>query len=482
MTAAQTDSGAPVDTVSSRKKNPYNTRRKSLYFSPVTHSATIVDSATTTTTKSIANSTITTTILPAPTADTSNTSSTISTPPSTKKHPAHHPELNPRSPKRVRRVVHLHGGSLTPPPSPPDTAIAVLATICAPSPDIDATSYDDEFDVLINAIVHVLQSTGNKPISTRGLATTIIENHLCWLPTLNPSNAVNNGITSHIKRRAAEKPPREPILTRLEYTDGRKGTEYYMKYPSLLSSRSTMFVAIKPEDSTRTDRLNVDPGIQYFHEFYNSEDKETNRSPDHPTLFDPPSDRSISPNTDPLLTTAMTVEIDFTTGIKLDYKFYDDTIALENLTPPTEDISSPNSPFSAQSHSSLVNEVDTEQQEPPAPPADEEPDDPQSPHSGAPEQQGTFPTSFFDSPLVCHSMGTQTDEIEMYEDEDTTSSETDQVQSLSSPRTASSYVKPSSNHSLWHEDFTWSEEKRNGTVPSPENTGMDELEEWLQEI
>ena len=440
MTAPQQDT---LTLNESTPKNPYNTRRRSLYFSPITHSASIVDSTSPTT-----------------------------TPVKTIKHPAQHPEQNPRSPKRVRRLVHVDG-SLTPPPSPP-TVITDT-----PAADIDATGYDEEDDIIINAVVHLLQLSDNKPVSTRGLASSILRNRLCSLPALNPSNVINNRITAHIKRRAAEKPPREPILTRLEYKDGRKRTEYYLKYPSLLSDRSTIFAAVKSDGVERPQSLTMDINVQYdmlndIGVYDTDDDDATNRSPDRPTLFDPPLGITLSPNNDPLLTTSMSVEVDVLTEFKLDYEFYDDAIPsvpLENLTPPREEISSPNTPFTS-CHSS-VHEVDTE---PPSPPADEDPDDPQSPLSGGPDQQSILSPSLYDSPLIYHSAGAQTEQAEIFamDEEEHEDDEVHVIGACSSPQR-----KRSSG--LWSEDFAW-QERRGGAFPSPEKTGMEELEEWLEGI
>src|SRR5436190_2247865 len=123
MTALHTETSV---TSESNTKNPYNTRRKSIYFSPTTHSATFIDSTDATTTL-----------------------------PTSTKHPAQHPEQNPRSPKRVRRPVHVDR-SFTPPPSPPSNLLPVAPSAAPALTDNDSLKYDEEDDPVINAIVHVL--------------------------------------------------------------------------------------------------------------------------------------------------------------------------------------------------------------------------------------------------------------------------------------------------------------------------------------
>src|SRR5271170_2919959 len=402
----------PAETSStpeSSTKNPYNTRRKSLYFSPTTHSASVVDSTATPT--------------PLPTAI---------------KHPAQHPEQNPRSPKRIRRLVHVDR-SFTPPPSPPSAVAPSSAPIAQPQAtpapaDIDSLEYDEEDDPVINAIIHILQLSDNTPLSTRDLSSSILEFRLCSLDSPNPSSVVSSRITSHLKRRAAEKPPREPLLTRYESENGRKRTEYYLKYPDLLSDRSILY---KTTDQTETKVLQSVPASKLNilssdvldmldPDEYDSEDI-SNRSPDRPTLFDPPSGVTLSPDHqsyDNLLGTSMMVDIDVPTGIKLDYEFFVENvpaIPIDNLTPPSEEVSYPNTPlrevFSRRASPATADDV--ELATPPAADDEVEPDDPQSPHSGAPNGPNTLlPPAFYDSPLIYHSMAlsqTQTEEVEMFE-------------------------------------------------------------------
>ena len=451
-------------TSESNTKNPYNTRRKSIYFSPATHSASFVD--------------------------TTNTSNTL---PTSTKHPAQHPEHNPRSPKRVRRLVHVDR-SFTPPPSPPSNLPSLAPPVAPTVGDIDLPGYDEEDDPVINAIVHVLQLSDNTPLSTRDLSSSILEFRLCSLDSPNPSSVVSSRITSHLKRRAAEKPPREPLLVRYESENGRKRTEYHLKNPDLVSDRSPLYANIKvdtPEtkvlQTVPASKLNIissDPLDVLDSDEYDSEDI-SNRSPDRPTLFDPPFGVTLSPDHqtyDNLLGTTMMVEdIDVPTGIKLDYEFLEPTtIPIDNLTPPSEEISYPNTPL-REVFSRRASPVDPSDVQESTPPAEDEPDDPQSPHSGAPNGTNTLPTSFYDSPLIYHSITlspTQTEEVEMFES--TVEEEDDEVRvvEMRTERLVSKQPVLWLNES---EDFTW-EEKREGHVPSPEKVRMDELEEWLEGI
>jgi hypothetical protein len=454
MTAVQPDNSAsPAESTS---KNPYNTRRKSLYFNPTTHSATSQDPITTST-------------------NASNTS----------KHPAQHPELNPRSPKRLKRQVGVDG-EFTPPPSPPNhipaqTSQQPLSTVTTTLVDISSVEYDEEDDPVINAIVHILQLSDNTPLSTRDLSSSILQSRLCPLDSPNPSSVVTSRITSHLKRRAAEKPPREPLLIRYESEQGRKRTEYYLKYPDLVSDRSILYKAIKtdiPEEKvlkTNSSKMNIIPIniVDSDSDEYDSEDI-SHRSPDRPTLFDPPTGLILSPDHNPifgnLLSTSMIMDIDVPTGIKLDYEFYEPTIPIDNLTPPSEETSYPNTPL-REVFSRRASPIEPDVANPvvPSPPAEDEPDDPQSPHSGAPDGPNTLP-SFFDSPLIYHvSTHTQTEEVEMFDVDD--SGDDDEVRIVQTPQQKSQ---------TWSEDFTW-EDKRDG-IPSPEKVGMDELEEWLEGI
>jgi hypothetical protein len=460
MTALHPETSANPDTTT---KNPYNTRRKSLYFSPTTHSAGFVESPTTPTTI-----------------------------PTSTKHPVQHPEPNPRSPKRLKRLVHVDR-SFTPPPSPPNNHHLPPSTVPIPPAtvaDIGSLDYDEEDDPVINAIIHVLQLSDNTPLSTRDLSSSILEFRLCSLDSPNPSSVVSSRITSHLKRRAAEKPPREPLLIRYESENGRKRTEYHMKHPDLVSDRSPLYEAIKAEQretkvlqAVPASKLNIissDVLDILDSDDYDSEDI-SNRSPDRPTLFDPPSGVTISPHHqttfDDLLGNTMMADIDVPTGIKLDYEFFEPTtVSIDTLTPSSEEISYPNTPLQ-EVFSRRASPIDPPDEES-TPPAEDEPDDPQSPHSGAPNGNNTLPTSFYDSPLIYHSMAlsrTQTEEVEMFESN--VEEEEDEV------RVVEMRTEPhiSKQPGIWSEDFTW-EEKREGHVPSPEKVGMDELEEWLEGI
>ena len=494
-------------------KNPYNTRRKSLYFSPTTHSASFVETTGTPST------------------------ATVST-----KHPPHHPEHNPRSPKRVRRHVPVDRG-FTPPPSPPNNSSAMgtarsastpAATNLPPSTVAQTPStqhvfisletatpqlgYDEEDDPVINAIVHVLQLSENCPLSTRDLSSSILEYRLCSLDSPNPSSVVSSRITSHLKRRAAEKPPREPLLARCESENGRKLTAYYLKYPERISERSWLYRDIKPVHSNGShshpspakvlqsvpasklnilssdvlDMLDEDDG-------YDSEDI-SNRSPDRPTLFDPPYGVAMSPAEYNILTGGMMDIDDVPTGIKLDYEFLDP--ATENLTPPSEEISLPNTPLQeafSRRASPMPAAVEAEGGEPsgevPSPAADEElPDDPQSPHSGgAPNVTNTLSTSFFDSPLIYHSMSLSqhTEPVELQEMVDAMGMEEDddEVRVVdfgvlsASERRGFGGTTGGKAAGRANEELLWREKKdEGGHVSSPEKVGMDELEEWLEGI
>ena len=494
-------------------RNPYNTRRKSLYFSPATHSASFIETAATLST------------------------ATVST-----KHPPHQPEHNPRSPKRVRRHVPVDRG-LTPPPSPPNnsnstgtagsastpaTAKLPPSTVAqTPSmqhvliPFETATSpleYDQEDDPVINAIIHVLQLSDNCPLSTRDLSSSILEYRLCSLDSPNPSSVVSSRITSHLKRRAAEKPPREPLLARCESENGRKLTAYRLKYPERISERSQLYRDLKPVHSDASHYHHSSPAtvlqsvpasklnilssdvldILDDDDEYDSEDI-SNRSPDRPTLFDPPHGVAMSPAEFNILTGGMMDIDDVPTGIKLDYEFLDPTT--DNLTPPSEESSLPNTPLQevfSRRASPMPAGAETEGGEPsgevPSPAADEElPDDPQSPHSGgAPNVTNTLSTSFFDSPLIYHSMSLSqhtepvgqeemVDAMGMEEDDDEVRVVDLGVSAISERRgfgsTRGGKVAGPSN-----EELLWTGKKDEGHISSPEKVGMDELEEWLEGI
>lgn len=473
MTALHAESTTTTTTPSasaeSTSKNPYNTRRKSLYFSPTTHSATIPEST--------------------------NDSTTHST---TVKHPVQNPEPNPRSPKRLKRQVHVDG-SFTPPPSPPQNTTPVIAPPPA-STHSTPVSYDEEDDPVINAIVHVLQLAENTPLSTRDLSSSILQYRLCSLDSPNPSSVVSSRITSHFKRRAAEKPPREPLLERYESENGRQRTVYHLKNPDLVSDRSPMYADLKIEvvedkvlRTTPASKLNIIPSevldiSEEDEDEYDSEDI-SNRSPDRPTLFDPPQGVIYSPDHQPFDNLSMMVDIDVPTGIKLDYEFYDGipSVPIDNLTPPSEEISYPNTPLH-EVFSRRASPVDPSDVEEPTltPPAAEEaePDDPQSPHSGAPNGSNTLPTSFYDSPLIYHPLvlsQTHSEEVEMFEKMTMEEEEDDEVRVVEMRTERNVASKSGAGWMHESEDFTW-EERREGHVPSPENVGLDELEEWLEGI
>src|SRR5208282_573351 len=202
-----------------------------------------------------------------------------------------------------------------------------------------------------------------------------------------------------------------------------------LKYPDLLSDRSKLYKTVdqtetKVLQSVPASKLNIlssDVLDMLDTDEYDSEDI-SNRSPDRPTLFDPPSGVTLSPDHqsyDNLLGTSMMVDIDVPTGIKLDYEFFVENvpaIPIDNLTPPSEEVSYPNTPL-REVFSRRASPIDPPDEES-TPPAEDEPDDPQSPHSGAPNGNNTLPTSFYDSPLIYHSMAlsrTQTEEVEMFE-------------------------------------------------------------------
>jgi hypothetical protein len=281
---------------------------------------------------------------------------------------------------------------------------------------------------------------------------------------------VTSRITSHLKKRAAEKPPREPLLVRTESENGRKRTEYAIKFPELVSDRSLLYKDI-PHDENATEqatkvlqrttpklslaKVNLSQtstidGLDSFVGYDSVDDEDdgdiTNRSPDRPTLFDPPSG-IILDTTAIIPSTSQTydmVDIEtVATGIKLDYEFYT-TATMDNLTPPSEGPSSyPTTPL-RQVFSRLASpsdEASTEDVDSPV----SEPDDPQSPHSGGPPPT-SFTTSFYDSLLVDM-------EIEQPVEADA---------------------------QKWF-DFDWNVEDK-GRISSPENVGMDELDEWLEGI
>ena len=428
-------------------KNPYNTRRKSIYFSPTTHSASVIEPPTAVATLSTA-----------------------------RKHPAQHPEPNPPSPKRLRRLVQVDR-SFTPPLSPP-----ARGSQAAPLQGIDSRDYDREDDPVINAIIHVLQLSDNTPLSTRELSSSILERHLCPLDSPNPSSVVSSRITSHLKRRAAEKPPREPLLIRSESENGRKRTEYHIKYPELVSDRSPLYTYLKSHgteakvlQTVPASKLNIitsDLLDILDADEYDAEDI-SNRSPDRPTLFDPPLGVVLSPDQQPydnLLGSSMMVEIDVPTGIKLDYEFFEvPPVPVDNLTPPSEDLSYPNTP-SKEVFSRRESPVDPSDVETASPAEDNEPDDPQSPHSGAPDSPNTLPTSFYDSPLIYRSSRNQPEQVEM------TMEDVDQDEVRFVEMRMEKQLKPWMNES----DFTWEQKRDEGDVPSPEKVGVDELEEWLE--
>lgn len=446
MSAIHTENSA---TSESTAKNPYNTRRKSVYFSPTTHSPTTHDAAAAS---------------PAP-------------PTTSSKHAAHPSELNPRSPKRVKRQLHVDG-AFTPPPSPPTNAPPAVSHTTA-APEVDTLAYDEEDDPVINAIIHVLQLSENAPLSTRDLSSSILQYRLCSLDSPNPSSVVSSRITSHLKRRAAEKPPREPLLTRSESENGRTRTEYKLKHPDLVTDRSPLYADIKiPVEEekvlrmTPASKLNIlssDPlGEMSDSDEYDSEDI-SNRSPDRPTLFDPPNGVAYSPDHEvfDVLGSSM-MDIDVPTGIKLDFEFYGQgtpSVPLDNLTPPSEEISYPNTPL-REVFSSRATPIDPDTESTiPSPPAEvTEQDDPQSPHSGAQPELNPVPASFFDNPLIYQETGE-----EMYIDE-----EDDEV------RVVEMRTEQHKQFTWINEEFTWEEKRVH--LPSPEKVGMDELEEWLEGI
>ena len=223
--------------------------------------------------------------------------------------------------------------------------------------DIKSLVYDDEDDPVINAIIHILQLSENTPLSTRELSSSILQSRLCALDSPNPSSVVSSRITQHLKRRAAEKPPREPLLTRSESDTGRKRTEYYLKYPERVTDRSPLYAHIKleqPEEkalrTTPASKLNIlssDILDMLDSDEYDSEDM-SNRSPDRPTLFDPPDGGVLSPDVVfDILGRQDIMDIDVPTGIKLDYEFFEGipSIPVDNLTPPSDDTSYPTTPL-----------------------------------------------------------------------------------------------------------------------------------------
>ena len=372
---------------------------------------------------------------------------------------------------------------------------------------------------MINAIIHVLQLSDNCPLSTRDLSSSILQYRLCSLDSPNPSSVVSSRITSHLKRRAAEKPPREPLLARCESENGRKLTAYRLKYPDRISERSRLYRDLKPVhsdgshchisspvtalQSVPASKLNILSSdvldMLDDDDEYDPQDI-SNRSPDRPTLFDPPHGVVMSPAEFNILTGAMMNIDDVPTGIKLDYEFLDPTT--DNLTPPSEEISLPNTPLQevfSRRASPIPAAAEAEGSEPsgevPSPAAEEElPDDPQSPHSGGvPNVTNTLSTSFFDSPLIYHSMSLsqQTEPVEQEEMVDVMGMEEDDdevrvvdfgVSAISGRRgfggTRGGKVAGPSN-----EELLWTGKKdEGGHVSSPEKVGMDELEEWLEGI
>jgi hypothetical protein len=457
MTALQPENNTSTD-AGTTSKNPYNTRRKSLYFSPSTHSAT--------------------------THDPTQHSNTLQT---STKHPVHNPEPNPRSPKRLKRGVPVDG-SFTPPPSPPQHQPQVTPVIPTPVADIAQVvlTYDDEDDPVINAIVHVLQLAENTPLSTRDLSSSIQQYRLCSLESPNPSSVVSSRITSHFKRRAAEKPPREPLLERYESENGRQRTAYRLMRPELVSDRSGMYSGAHEESledkvlrATPASKLNIlsaEPvDVSEDEDEYDSEDI-SNRSPDRPTLFDPPNDMVYSPPNQAFDNLSMIVDIDVPTGIKLDYEFYDEipSVPIDNLTPPSEEVSHPTTPLEVFSrHATPVAPSHEEETLTPPTASDEEPDDPQSPHSGAPPAPNTLALStFYDSPLISYSIDTAQGQVEML-DKMSLEEDDDEV------RVVEMHIEQTAKS--WPDLPTWGD-KRENHVPSPENVGLDELEEWLEGI
>jgi hypothetical protein len=452
MTALQSEN---VPQQESPSKNPYNTRRKSIYFSPTTHSASVAEAT------------------PATTATESS-----------QKHRVRDPEPNPRSPKRLRRFVHADR-SLTPPPSPPTNSVAAPAPVSVA--DIDSDGYDHEDDPVINAIVHILQLSDNTPLSTRELSSSIVEHRLCPLDSPNPSSVVSSRITSHLKRRAAEKPPREPLLTRSESETVRKRTEYFLKYPDLVSDRSPLYACLRVKQSESqplqilTDsKLNImssDVLDVLESDDYDSEDI-SNRSPDRPTLFDPPGGVVYSPEHQPYDNLSMMVDIDVPTGIKLDHEFDDPihVIPLDNLTPPSDDVSYPNSPLREggfPGDTSTMDESDGQSWSPSPPSADEEEAaDQEFPHNGTADTQTELPSAFYDSPLVYRSVGISrilAEDIQM------------QLEPEPFEIPVSDIGMERSSTKL-NEFETYWEESREGDVPTPEKVGMEELEEWLTDL
>ena len=418
------------------------------------------------------------------------------------KHSVPNPESNPRSPKRLKRQQVQIDTSFTPPPSPPQQNTAnnnvttPVIAVPVPATNTNPLAYDDEDDPVINAIVHVLQLAENMPLSTRDLSSSILQYRLCSLEGPNPSSVVSSRITSHFKRRAAEKPPREPLLERYESENGRQRTVYHLKSPELVSDRSSMYAGVQEESledkvlrATPASKLNILPAepvdiSEDDEDEYDSEDI-SNRSPDRPTLFDPPRGIVYSPDQPPFDNLSMMVDIDVPTGIKLDYEFYDPSIPLDDLTPPTseEELSNPNTPLRevfSRRPSPAASDAETIPAgvlTPPAATEDEDLDDPQSPHSGAPSNPNALST-FYDSPLISFSMMSETqsqrEEVEMF-DKMHLDEEEDEV------RVVEMRIERTVAKSTWEDIPEW-EDKREGHVPSPENVGLDELEEWLEGI
>jgi hypothetical protein len=399
-------------------KNPYNTRRRSLYFSHTTHTAS-------------------TPLKTDPSAPEIVTPST--TPPGISgslKHPAHNHEHNPRSPKRLKRHS-LPDRSFTPPPSPPQAmSISLIPTQDAATESLPG--YDAEDDPVINAIVHVLQLADNTPLSTRDLSSSILQHRLCDLEGPNPSSVVSSRITSHLKRRAAEKPPREPLLERYESETGRKRTEYHLKLPEMVSDRSAMYppqpvIEEHVLQATYASKLNILP--------YEDEEEEdvyamdiSRRSP-HPTLFDPPAGVILSP-----------IEQFDILSTNLDYHLSPAPSDSSSYPSPLDQVFSRNpSPDAENRTPSSVDEMDTV----PSPPA--------------------TTTDPYDSSLLY-----QSSRENMFQNVISLEEDDDEVHVVEVHRDASKAFHRD-------EDMSWAT-KRSGHVPSPENIGLEELEEWLEGI
>jgi hypothetical protein len=253
----------------------------------------------------------------------------------------------------------------------------------------------------------------------------------------------------------------------------------------MVTERSPLYESIKSEQpeekalrATPASKLNISLDVLDIldSDEYDSEDI-SNRSPDRPTLFDPPAGIVLSPDHHQvydILGSSTIMDIDVPTGIKLDYEFFEGipTIPIDNLTPPSEDVSYPTTPL-REVFSRRASPVDPSDESSPVASQDDL-DDPQSPHSGAPNGPNTLPTSFYDSPLI---MAQTSMDVEMFESAVESDDDNDEVRVVEM-RTERHFVK----QTLWineSEDFTW---EKKSHVPSPEKVGMDELEEWLEGI